>query len=724
MAYSRNDAISAIVNYKKLWDEANAVGNEADKQKAATLAQNIYGQMRSNGDASIADELSASDYASSQNVLKKYQQSQAATTSYNRDNAINDIIDYKKQWADADAAGDEIGKQYAANSAGSVYSAMMANGDTKIADELKASNYTQAQSASDKWHQLDKSATRPYFYSLGQKYGMTQEQVDALIGWDEKTGEVSFGGQTLGRPDYLSNGTSYWSDTSVLDKAFNDYISRSGTTRSTEQLIGQNNDEINQKVNQLWGLQTNDHNDLNNKYKEEYDYITQTNPFTTDTAKAILAKYDLSGLQARDNAVAGGGASNGGNIDSYAAANALRQQSALINQGQMAVLDAHQQRIDNARSILESLGVSQQNSYKGMQDTIGVQQEEAQRLFENQENARQFDATNDTERYRIDKNLEGIKDTNASTLEGTKYTADKESDTRIHESDNTLAGTKYTADKESETRIHESDNTLAGTKYTADKESDTRIHESNNTLAGTKYTADKESDTRIHESNNTLAGIKDTNASEERIQKGHDEADKYGYDKEVIIQKGHDDADKYGYDKEVIIQKGHDDADKYITDKTVEGSIITTKDTNATNERIAKGDNDTDKYVVDKSSDLGIDLSDDGNGNNDGESKNGGNADEGWNTFVGYFSDEKVKKFLNEQLKPYYDSGRELNEEVLEKLIVGSDVLDSNSTDYDIDVEDAKAICNALGLDDSWVNKYTNRGWWLFNKDKGMKLTE
>ena len=703
MAYSRNDAISAIVNYKQLWNEANTAGNEADKKKAATLAQNIYGQMRANGDSSIADELSASDYAASQNVLKKYQQSQAATTSYNRDNAINDIVDYKKQWADADAAGDEIGKQYAANSAGSVYSAMMANGDTNIADELKASNYTQAQALSDKWHQLDKTSTRPYFYSLGQKYGMTQEQVDALIGWDAKTGEVSFGGQNLGKPDYLSDGASYWSDTSVLDNAFNDYISRSGTTRTTDQLIGQNNDEINQKVNQLWGLQTNDHNDLTNKYKEEYDFIANTNPFTTDTAKAILAKYDLSGLQARDNAVAGGGASNGGNIDSYAAANALRQQSALINQGQMAVLDAHQQRIDNARSILESLGVSQQNSYTGMQNTIGVQQEEAQRLFENQENARQFDATNDTERYRIDKNLEGIKDTNASNLEGTKYTSDNQLAGIKDTNASNLEGTKYTADKESETRIHESNNTLAGIKDTnasnvelGQIESNTRIHESDNQLASDKYVTDKTTNADIHKSDNELEGTK------------------YVADKEA-------DTSKYVADAE-------SDTSKYVVDNggtkpTLTASQATTAIKNGEiSEDVISAYNyyyGTD-YTVDNPPKVGdqtvTELLDDGNSNN------GGNAAEGWTTFTGYFTDEKVKKFLNEQLKPYYDSGRELNEEVLEKLIVGSDVLDSNSTDYDIDVEDAKAICNALGLDDSWVNKYTNRTW--FNSGKGMKLAE
>ena len=59
---------------------------------------------------------------------------------------------------------------------------------------------------------------------------------------------------------------------------------------------------------------------------------------------------------------------------------------------------------------------------------------------------------------------------------------------------------------------------------------------------------------------------------------------------------------------------------------------------------------------------------------------------------------------------------------MLEQLICGSDVTNSNSTKYDIDVEEAKDICNKLGLDSSWVDKYANRTW--FNKGKGMKNSE
>ncbi len=162
------------------------------------------------------------------------------------------------------------------------------------------------------------------------------------------------------------------------------------TDLSNPELITINNNETRNKINQLWGTQASDRETMAKKY-DKLEKTAYSNPFETDEAKAILAKYDLAAMQGRDNAVASGGASNGGNIDSYAAANALRQQAALTNKGQMVALDAHNNKINNVKGILESLGVYQQNQDKGMQTTIGIQANEGQRLFENEETAKNND---------------------------------------------------------------------------------------------------------------------------------------------------------------------------------------------------------------------------------------------------------------------------------------------------------------------------------------------
>ena len=308
--------------------------------------------------------------------------------AYNPYSAVNAIYKLKGQWDSANNAGDTATKNNITVKAQDYYKQLRNNGYGDIADELTASNYTQAKAINDKWAKMGKTSTRDYLYSLGQSKGMSQSDIDKLISWDNQTGEVSFGGKKIGTPDTVVDGVSYWSDTSVLDNAFNDYIERSGTAPSNAVLSSQNSVDVKNKINQLWGLQTGGHSDLVGLYKQEYEDLKNTNPFETETGKAILAKYDLAGLQGRDNAVASGAGSNGGNIDSFAAANALRQQSSLINQGQMVAIDAHQQKLDHARALLSDMGVNMRDDYTSMQNTIGLQQNEAQRLFENDETAK------------------------------------------------------------------------------------------------------------------------------------------------------------------------------------------------------------------------------------------------------------------------------------------------------------------------------------------------
>lgn len=258
-------------------------------------------------------------------------------SKYDPYSGVNAIYKLKNQW---DNANDDTTKNNIAEKAKAYYEQLRKNGYNDVADQLTASNTTQAKAINDKWAKMGKTSTRDYLYTLGQSRGMSQSDIDKLISWDNQSGEVSFGGKKIGAPDSVVDGVSYWSDTSVLDNAFNDYISRTGNVRSKSTAVNQENEN------------------LFSKYNHTYDDLVTTNPFETDTAKAILAKYDLAGLQGRDNAVASGSASNGGNIDSYAAANALRQQASLVNQGQMMVLDAHQQKIDNVRGLLSDMGVN------------------------------------------------------------------------------------------------------------------------------------------------------------------------------------------------------------------------------------------------------------------------------------------------------------------------------------------------------------------------------
>ncbi len=260
--------------------------------------------------------------------------------AYNPYNDINQIYKLKGQWNDANNNNDANKKNDIAKRAQEYYAKLRSNNYGDVADKLAGSNYDQSKIINNYYAKTGRTETRPYLYSVGNKFGLSQNDVDKLIKYDNDTGEISFGGKSVGKPNAVVNGTSYWSDTSVLDNAVNDYIARSGKSQPKSMSVAQENDS------------------LFKKYNQEYEDLKNTNPFTTEEAKSILAKYDLAGLQGRDNAAANGASSNGGNIDSFSAANALRQQSALINQGQQAVLSAYQQKLDHARNLLSDMGVN------------------------------------------------------------------------------------------------------------------------------------------------------------------------------------------------------------------------------------------------------------------------------------------------------------------------------------------------------------------------------
>ena len=425
-------------------------------------------------------------------------------------------------------------------------------------------------------------------------------------------------------------------------------------TYSDKELINKNNNEVNQKVNQLWGTQGTDKEMMVGKYGKLED-TAYSNPFETEEGKAIMGKYDLKAMQGRENEVASGSASNGGNIDSFAAANALRQQAVLTAQGQDAVLNAHNNKINNVKGILADLGVYLQNQDKGMQTTIGIQQEEGQRLFEDNlaENKTMAEVTGYVPNEWTIKN-----DAVYSQFLNADGTFKKEM-----ENVDIQALINQTTDAETKKKLA--------------------------VVRAKKMLGNYEAYGK-HWNEGDVAFMENGQITEQRRQSEQDDATV----RESLKTESAD--TRYVADAEK-------EASKYVADKSASESA----QKNATD--IAVAQIKAGGGVVDE------------NGNVVSASV-GSNSEE-WENFTSYFSNnDNMVRFLNEQLKPYYDQGREINEEVLENLIVGADVLNSNSTIYDIDTEHARLLCNALGLDASWVNKYTNRTG--FNNGKGMKLAK
>ncbi len=299
---------------------------------------------------------------------------------------VNAIYNYKGQYDKAKTSGNSQLAQEIANMAQQNYTNLRDNGRDDVAKSLSDTGYAGAKAIRDKYAMTGKVAIRPYLYNskLKTKYGLSDADIDKALSFNETTGEVSLGGMNLGSPYSNVDGTTYW-DSTVLDKAIDNYITHSGITPSKTELINQNNAGVLEKTNALYDLQMSDYKDMSQKFGELYDKAMYENPFETPTGQSIMNEYKLKGAQESDNAKASGGASNSGNIDSYAAANALRQQAAMTAKGQQMAIAAQTEAINNVRGVLGEMDGHQQNSYAGMQNTIAFQQLEGSRLFEEQQ---------------------------------------------------------------------------------------------------------------------------------------------------------------------------------------------------------------------------------------------------------------------------------------------------------------------------------------------------
>lgn len=572
--------------------------------------------------------------------------------AYNPENAVNMIYKFKSAWTDADKKGDNAGKFDAETNARKYYEELKKSGYASLADELSKSNVAEAAKRKKFYAQTGRTATRDYLYSLGKKYDMSSGDVDKLISYNDTTGEISFGGKNMGKPDAEVDGVSYWNDTSKMDNAFKNYIDRSGTVRPVKNAVNQENEN------------------LFAKYSKEYDDLKNTNPFTTDEAKSILAKYDLASLTARDNEAASGASSNGGNIDSYAAANALRQQASLVNQGQQAVLASYNSKLEHARNLLSDMGVN------------------IERVFNEDETAKNNDVSRKATvagvtgytpsewSLQTDPVLKQYVDENGKIkkeyLEGNINFQNLINDAKAN-GDNELArkyailrGIKILGDFNQYGKyLNEGDIAYLEPQKTED------ARQFNEQIAASDRALAAETENNAAERQNKLDQI---SAAAEAEAAQNANSGNANTAKPTLTAAQAAAAIKNGEKSQAVI-----DAYNYYygTDYTVDNPPVV------------------------KSS--GSSAEDSGNSAEVDYIKK---LNETYNN-----SSKTVKKYIRNVLEPLLQTDVK-DTEIAQNLI-------ENSEEYDLEVEDIKAICEALKIDSKWVDDYKNKG--LFGWGKGVK---
>lgn len=260
--------------------------------------------------------------------------------TYNPYQAVYNIVQQKGYWTDADRKYRETkDKQYqdamkaAQSSAAQWYEELRNAGYGSLADELSKADLTTA-------------------YQILSRYQPTQsiqETVQpALVSSIGSAGSSSF-------PTYLQqiapiaqpSPQAQAANEAALRQAqqlYNNWLANNAQTQAQAQRLS---DETYRWIQELY-----------NTGRSIQDYALSTNPYTSDIGKAIMASYMQQGDTAARNVTADIAGSNSGNIDSYSAANARRQQLAFINAGNQAILQDHNARVANALAVLESLGVN------------------------------------------------------------------------------------------------------------------------------------------------------------------------------------------------------------------------------------------------------------------------------------------------------------------------------------------------------------------------------
>ena len=237
----------------------------------------------------------------------------------------------------------------------------------------KSNNTTNTTTKKTYKDKTGKSHIRDYYKGLAKPYGISETEIDKNLSYNPDTKEISFYGTVLDKDYILEDGKSYF-DTDKLDNTWNNTMKRLGYTKDPRQVYNENIAPLGKSFSDTKNYITQNNEYLNslsnenkNKYYTEYDRtydkineygnIVNENPFTGDTADAIYSIYGEKGRNAAGDAVASIAGSNSGNVDSYAQANARRQQLAFTNAASDYLLKNYEARMANAAKFADSLGL-------------------------------------------------------------------------------------------------------------------------------------------------------------------------------------------------------------------------------------------------------------------------------------------------------------------------------------------------------------------------------
>lgn len=316
------DAVQGITDNKTLYDNSKFTLQDGNYQQYAELAIPYYDSLRAAGRSDIADYLSGSTTPAALEYLRSIG-IELDPAQQDMNTTFNNLINQPSQ-------GQNVGELW-----------------------------EQSKPIADYIMQSGQSASNPMTQGiLNQLLSQPHQSLDMGQMWQDSKPIIDYITQLI-KPDEMTQAAS--------QQAVDNMNALFGQIMGNNQQIQQDSGKLNDLISQYMGEQTARYDDL-------YDWLKNTNYYDTDTAKNIMSYYNAQGGKAANGATADGMAQNSGNIDSYAAANALRQQLDFTNAGNQAVLNQYNAQAGNMLNTLKALGVDVGDAQDRMLGLLGSNQ--------------------------------------------------------------------------------------------------------------------------------------------------------------------------------------------------------------------------------------------------------------------------------------------------------------------------------------------------------------
>lgn len=339
--------------------------------------------------------------------------------AYNPYNAGSEIVNRKKKWAESTAKGQDASSY--AKEARAYYDELRNNGRADVADKLERSNDIDAAA-------YIKTLAPGYSKGNYNPYGDIEGISKAKYNWSEfaANGKDTSGIEKDVKQYYANLRANGYGDVA-------DHLQKIGSVEAGEYLKRftpryDNSAAGNQaKSNDVYKTGKDYGTDIQKSYDKVYDNNIHVNPVETDYGKSVMRNYGIAADKAYGKTLGGGTEDAGGNVDSYAAANANRQKAAILSKGNEDILNYYNAISGRANEWAGGKAAALSQNLSQLQGNA-----------DNDRASRQADEQTDVERYLGELSAEQAAIQSATEAETQTYLAQLEAEEKEKDRQNAI----------------------------------------------------------------------------------------------------------------------------------------------------------------------------------------------------------------------------------------------------------------------------------------------